>query len=562
MTRRPCRAAACLAMVLAPALAPAGETPPGAAVATGHPLATQAAVDTLAADGNAFDAAVAAAATLAVVEPHGSGLGGGGFWLLHRARDGHQVMLDARETAPAAASRTMYQDADGELRPRDSLDGPRAAGIPGIPAALDRLTDDYGNRDLAANLAPAIHHARDGFRVTEGYRDMARFRRDVLRASPAASRAFLDNGAVPAAGSRIQQPELARTLERLAAEGRAGFYQGPVAERLVAGTREAGGLWRMQDLADYRVVAREPVQGRYGDVTVTAAAPPSAGGIGLVTMLNVLAAMDGDADSQAQRIHRRVEAMRRAYRDRQQYLGDPDFVSIPRERLTGRAHARRLARSFDPERATPSRSLPEVRARGEDTTHLSVIDRHGNRVAATLSINYPFGSGFMPPETGVVLNNEMDDFASRPGKANAYGLVGGEANAIAPGKRPLSSMTPTFLASDKRVAVLGSPGGSRIVTQLLLATLAFAEGESPSQWLARARYHHQYLPDRIEHEPGALSLETRQRLVDMGHYPQPMTRQYGDMQVALWHRGRERMAAASDPRGEGAAMTTDQHGDE
>lgn len=546
--------AALLLIVIVPGTATADA--PGAAVATAHPLATDAALETLEEGGNAFDAAVAATATLAVVEPYGSGLGGGGFWLLHRQADGHQVMVDGREEAPGAATRTMYQDDSGELRERDSLDGPRAAGIPGTPAALVHITREYGNRSLAENLAPAIRHAREGFPVTEHYQRMAYFRRDALRDSPAAAAVFLDDGEVPDVGDTLVQTDLALTLEHLADGGLAGFYDGAVAERLVAGTREADGLWTKEDLQDYAIVEREPIRGDYRGVRVTSAPPPSAGGIGLVTMLNILAGYDVHGATEVQRIHLQVEAMRRAYRDRRLYLGDPDFVDIPQERLLSREHARSLAESLDPEQATPSQALEEPDGGGRNTTHFSIIDSDGNRVGATLSINYPFGSGFMPPGSGVVLNNEMDDFATRPGEPNAYGLVGGEANAIEPGKRPLSSMTPTFLETEDRVAVIGSPGGSRIITQVLLATMSFVDGLEPEFWVSRPRYHHQYLPDRIQHEPGAISVETRSALVEMGHTVRPMLRRYGDMQVVMWHRGEDRMAAESDPRGGGNAATT------
>ncbi len=544
-----------LGLLLGP-LTAAGQTPPGAAVATAHPLATEAGIEVLEQGGNAFDAAVAVSAALAVVEPYGSGIGGGGFWLLHREADDHQVMVDGRETAPGEATRDMYLDNDGEVRDRDSLDGPRAAGIPGTPAALVHLTEEYGDLDLGTNLAPAIRYAEEGFPVGPHYQRMIRFRLDALRESPAAAAIFLDGGEVPEEGELIVQTDLALTLQRLADEGLDGFYRGDVAERLVYGTNEAGGLWRMDDLADYEIREREPVRGTYRGMRVTSAAPPSAGGIGLVTMLNILDQHDLHNQPEARRIHLKAEAMRRAYRDRPVYLGDPDFVDIPVDKLISREHAQTIAADLDPERATPSEDLPTGRIGGEDTTHFSVIDAEGNRVGATLSINYPFGSGFMPPGSGVLLNNEMDDFASQPGKPNAYGLVGGEANAIEPRKRPLSSMTPTFLETEDRVAVLGSPGGSRIITQVLLGTISFVDRLDPEHWVSRPRFHHQYLPDRIQHEPGAISVETRRVLVAKGHTVRPMMRRYGDMQVVFWDRDEDRMEAVSDERGGGEGRVT------
>ncbi|MCC5812336.1 MAG: gamma-glutamyltransferase [Ectothiorhodospiraceae bacterium] len=555
MMRRPHSLFACLLLLLVVTALPAEQArPPEPAVATAHPLATEAAMEILQAGGNAFDAAVAVSAALAVVEPYGSGIGGGGFWLLHREEDGHQVMVDGRETAPGEAHRDMYLDESGEVRGRESLDGPLAAAIPGTPAALVHISERYGRLSLAEALEPAIRYARDGFEVGEHYRRMVRFRQDALRASPQARAILLREGEVPELGHVIKQPDLAWTLEQLAEQGLAGFYEGEVARRLVGGTRNAGGIWTLEDLASYRVVEREPVVHRYNDIRVTSASPPSAGGIALATMLHLLEPYDLQAMTEATRIHLTAEAMRRAYRDRHVYLGDPDFVDLPTERLSSRDHAERLRKTLQMDRATPSEDLGLPESEGEDTTHFSIIDAEGNRVGATLSINYPFGSGFIPAGTGVLLNNEMDDFASQPGKPNAYGLVGGEPNAIEPGKRPLSSMTPVFLETEDRVAVLGSPGGSRIITQVLLGILAFADGLEPDEWVSLPRYHHQYLPDRIQHEPGAISVETRRELVDKGHRVVPMTRQYGDMQAVLWHRAEQRVAAASDPRGGGLAL--------
>ncbi len=547
----------CLAAVLllVPYGALAGK-PPASAIATAHPLATEAGFEVLAAGGNAFDAAVAVTAALAVVEPSGSGLGGGGFWLLHRAMDDFQVMLDGRETAPAAAHRDLYLDEHGGVIPGLSIDGPLAAGIPGTPAAVVHLANRYGRLPLSVSLAPAIRLASQGFPVNEGYRRMARFRLSVLRNSPAAATIFLDEGKVPEVGFRIRQPQLAEVLRALAEKGHAGFYEGKIAQRLVEGVRRAGGIWTLADLKNYRAVERVPIRGRFGDVTIVSAAPPSSGGIALLTMLNILEQFQwGELDS-VSRIHLMVEAMRRAYRDRAQYLGDPDFTQIPVRRLTSLDYAAGLAASIRLDRATPSASLPGVEkggGHGMDTTHFSILDREGNRVAATLSINYPFGSGFVPPGTGVLLNDEMDDFSIKPGVPNVYGLIGAEANAIAPGKRPLSSMTPTFLESRRGIAILGTPGGSRIISMVMLAVQGYVAGEPPEVWVSRPRFHHQYLPDQIQFEPGALTNRERSRLRDMGHTLEPLERPYGNMQAILWDIPGKRVLAASDPRGEGSA---------
>ena len=534
--------------------AQADPRPPQAAVASAHPLATEAGLSVLAQGGNAFDAAVAVSAALAVVEPYGSGLGGGGFWLLHRASDGRQVMLDGRETAPLAARRDMYLDADGQVIAGLSVNGPLAAGIPGEPAALAHLAEHYGRLPLKQSLEPAIRLAKVGFAVDEFYRRMAGFRLDALRASPAAANRFLHQNEVPEVGHTLRQPELAETLQRLAEQGRAGFYQGETARALVRGVREAGGIWTLDDLKNYRVIEREPVRGAYRGMTVVSASPPSSGGVVLLAMLNMLAHYDLNPMDEATRVHLLVEVMRRAYRDRAEYLGDPDFVSMPLERLLSPHYAAGLVRDLDLTRATRWPLDRPLRPAGADTSHFSILDREGNRVAATLSINYPFGSGFVAPGTGVLLNDEMDDFSARPGVPNLYGLVGGEANAIAPGKRMLSSMSPTFVESADGVAILGTPGGSRIITMLLHGVLALAEGEDPIGWVSRPRFHHQYLPDRIQYEPGALSDETARALEAKGHELDALDDRYGDMQAVYWDRKQGAVRAASDPRGIGAAL--------
>ncbi len=532
------------------------QTPPASAVASAHPLATRAGVEILDAGGNAFDAAIAVTAALAVVEPTGSGLGGGGFWLLHRSRDAHDVMIDGRERAPLAATRDMYLDDKGEVVPRLSVDGPLAAAIPGTAAALDHLANAYGRLPLATSLAPAIRLAGEGFPVDEHYLRMARFRLEALRQSPAAAAIFLQDNEVPQTGHVIRQPDLARTLEAIATRGAAGFYQGPVARRLVAGVREAGGIWTLEDLQQYRVVEREPITGAYRGMKIVSAAPPSSGGIALLTMLNILANYELEALPTATRKHLIVEAMRRAYRDRAEYLGDPDFVDIPVTRLIHPYYGAGLSQSIRLDRATPSRSLPgfTIVSAGADTTHFSILDSEGNRVAATLSINFPFGAAFVPPGSGVLLNDEMDDFSAKPGTPNVYGLVGAASNAIAPGKRPLSSMSPTFVEAPGRgVAILGTPGGSRIITMVLLGILDFAQGNGPRSWVATGRFHHQYLPDTITYEPGALDPDEIATLKRLGHRLKARGRPYGNMQAILWDQGKNRVAAASDPRGNGLA---------
>lgn len=528
---------------------------PHAGIATAHPLATQAGHDILAKGGNAFDAAIAVTATLAVVEPYSSGIGGGGFWLLHRARDGKQVMLDGREMAPDRAHRDMYLDAKGDVRPSASIDGPLAAGIPGVPAALEHLANKYGQLPLAISLQPAIKAARNGFTVDAMYRRMAGFRLAALRASPAAAEIFLNKNEIPELGYQIRQPDLANTLEAIAAKGANGFYRGYLAQRLVNGTRDAGGIWRLEDLANYHVIERKPLTGMIGQTKVISVPPPSSGGVAL---LSILQQIDGFSrfERNANFDHIVVESMRRAYRDRAEFLGDNDFVDVPVSRLISDEHAERLRAGIDLNNATPSSELPAIAVSenaGTDTTHFSIMDREGNRVAATLSVNYPFGSSFVPPGTGVLLNDEMDDFSAKPGIPNAYGLVGGEANSIEARKRPLSSMSPTFIESPRGVAILGTPGGSRIITMVLHGIIDYLNGGDARSMVSKRRYHHQYLPDVIQYEQGAFSPLQLGDLQLRGHTLSQRD-DYGNMQVILWERQTNTLDAASDPRGVGSAI--------
>lgn len=556
--------AALLLAIASPALL-AAPTPPKAAIASAHPAATAAGMAVLAAGGNAFDAAVAVSAALAVVEPFSSGLGGGGFWLLHvaptQSTPGENIMIDGREMAPGAATRTMYQNEAGKVIPGLSLNGALAAGIPGEPAALAHIAKKYGSLPLSESLAPAIKLARDGFKVYPHMHDMIDWRSDVIAKHPASAKLlFTDDGKALPVGALFKQPDLSATLTALAEHGKAGFYQGEVAEKLVEGVQAAGGIWTLEDLANYKIVERQPITGKYttplGAFKIVSAAPPSSGGVVLVEALNILQGFKWADLSRVQQIHVAVEAMRRAYRDRAVYLGDPDFIDMPLQRLTSPFYAAGLRVGIRMDRATPSNMLASVTAdyaNGHDTTHFSIIDSHGNRVAATLSINYPFGSGVVPPGTGVFLNDEMDDFAAKPLVPNGYGLVSTEANAIAPYKRPLSSMTPTFVIGPDRTAALGTPGGSRIISMVLLATLTFTHGGDAKAMVYTARYHHQYLPDVIEYEPGAFDTATKEALKQLGHKLENVGRCYGDMHVVIWNKANNSMDAAADPRGTGAA---------
>ena len=522
------------------------------AVASAHPAATQAGIDILNKGGNAFDAAVAVSAALAVVEPYGSGVGGGGFWLLHRSSDKKQVMIDGREVAPLKAHRDMYLDADGEPVKSASVDGALSAGIPGMPAALVHLSANYGRLALKDSLQPAIKLAKEGFAVNEHYHRLASFRQPVLSATKASRAIFLDQGNVPAIGKKIIQSDLANTLQLLSTNGFDGFYKGKVAEQLVQGVQQAGGIWTKEDLANYRIKEREPVVIDYKGMKITSASLPSSGGLVLSIALNILEQYDIPSMDQVTRIHVVVEAMRRAYRDRALYMGDSDFVDVPVNTLTKKPYALNVSKNLKLDEATPSLHLTGLNEiEGNDTTHFSVLDKEGNRVSATLSINYPFGSGFVPEGTGVLLNDEMDDFSMKPGTPNVYGLVGGAANAIEPGKRMLSSMSPTFFETNDQIGILGTPGGSRIISMVLLGILEAAEGKEPAEWVVLPRYHHQYLPDVIQHEPGALSDDVINALEQKGHILKSVGRQYGNMQAILRTKNTK---AASDPRGAGVAI--------
>lgn len=525
------------------------------AVATAHPLATDAGLEILAAGGNAFDAAVAISAALAVVEPYGSGLGGGGFYLLRETGEPVRYrFLDARERAPLAIRDADFR-AQGQRRPERSLNGPLAAGIPGLPAALVHLAARHGRLPLATSLAPAIDLARTGFPVDAVYRQRAGWRLAALRDDPESARLFLVNGALPPEGHRLRQPELAGTLQRLAGQGTDGFYRGVTAERLVTAVRAAGGVWSRQDLDDYRVVERPPLRFDLGeDGELIGAPPPSAGGLILAQSLGLLQRLGWRQADPLQRSHLVIEALRRAYRDRG-LLGDPDFVEAPIAPLLSEAYLDRLAAGIDPTQATPSDALPPAPAwrEGDHTTHFSVMDAAGNAVAATLSLNLMFGAAFTVPGTGVLLNDQMDDFAIDPQGYNVYGLSGSPANALAGGKRPLSSMSPTFMESESAFASFGTPGGSRIPSTVLLAVLAQLDGVPVADWVARRRYHHQYLPDVVEYEDGAFSVEEREALRRRGHRLEPMRRAYGNLQVIFWDKRRGHVAAASDPRGLGNA---------
>ncbi len=537
-----------LLVLVTPALA---DSPGQIAVSSAHELATEAGMDIMAAGGNAFDAAVTVSAVLAVVEPASSGIGGGGFWLLHQPESDRSVMVDGRETAPAAAYRDMFLDADGRVNRDLAINGALAAGIPGAPAAWVHLAEHYGSLPLAELLAPAIRLAEEGFEVDQKYQTLLNFRAHIMLQWPETAEIFMPDGDVPALGTIIRQPDLAGTLRALAERGFDGFYRGEVAERLVDGVRAEGGIWTMEDLANYVVAEREPIRISYRGHELITASPPSSGGIAIAQILNIIEPWDLSELDRVERVHLLAEAMRRAYRDRALYLGDPDFVAIPTDMLLSPAYAAGQRSTLRMDRALPSSALaadPAMTMESDNTTHFSLLDADGNLVSGTLTINLPYGAAYAPPGTGVLLNNEMDDFSAAPGEPNAYGLIGFTANAIEPRKRMLSSMSPTIIKGPDRIAVLGTPGGSRIITMVLLGLLDFIDGNGPESWVSMPRFHHQYQPDEILVERGALEDKEIAALRALGHEVNVRARPWGNMHGVMLNRKNDSVEAAHDPR--------------
>lgn len=532
--------------------AQAADTPPRAAIASAHTLATEAGFEVLAQGGNAFDAAVAVAAALSVVEPQSSGIGGGGLFLLRRAGDGKEVMIDARETSPAAVDMKDYVGANGEPDRDHATNGPLSAAIPGEPAGLVWMAKHYGKLPLAKSLAPAIRIVRKGFKPDGRFLKELAMRKEVIARYPASAALYLVDGEAPKSGWTFKSPDLARVLERIAEGGNDGFYRGELAQVLVDGVRKQGGRWTLDDLAKYEVKERAPLAFDYRGWHIVTASPPSSGGIALAEILNVLSGYDLGKLDRVHRVHLTVEAMRRAYRDRAEYLGDPDFVEMPIARLMSADYAAGLRASIHPEKATPSELLPPYLApeQGTHTTHFSIMDKEGNLVAGTQTVNLIFGSGFVVPGTGFVLNNEMDDFALVPGKPNAFGMLGNDRNAPKPGSRPLSSMSPSFVIGEDKVGVIGTPGGSRIITMVLEGILAFIDGESSETFVGNPRYHHQYMPDVISTEKGAFTPDEVKALEAMGHKVSESERRWGFMNAVSWDRKTGAMHAGSDPRGD------------
>lgn len=516
--------------------------------------------DVLKAGGNAVDAAVATGFALAVTLPRAGNLGGGGFLVVHLKAKGLTRALDFRETAPAATTPDVFLNDKGEADPQKSRFSGLAVGVPGSVAGLAAAHAAWGSGrfTLAELIRPAIALARDGFPASEDLsRSLAQSRERMSRDAETA-RVFFPGGAAPAPGERFVQPDLARSLEAIAQRGPDAFYAGTIAERIAATVKAKGGRMTAADLAAYRVVERDPIEGRYRGRRIVSMPPPSSGGLHVAQILAMLETRDlkamgaGSADA----VHFMAEAMRRAYADRSEYLGDPAFVKVPVKALLSRAYAGTRAAEIDMTRATPSASVKPgdlAPHESDQTTHYSVVDAAGDAVAVTTTLNFSYGVGFVAEGTGILLNNELDDFAAAPGAANAFGLVGGAANAPGPAKRPLSSMSPTLVfEGDRLVLVTGSPGGSRIISTVVQLIVGMIDhGMNVAEATAAPRMHHQWRPDVLTLEPG-FSPDTIRLLEARGHKVEVRATSGSTQSIAVTADGR--LAGAADPRRPGAGV--------
>lgn len=517
----------------------------GGMVVSQEAVASRVGADILAKGGNAVDAAVATGFALAVTLPQAGNIGGGGFMLVHLAEQGKTMAIDYREMAPAKAHADLFLDDEGNVDGQKSRFSALASGVPGTVAGLVHAQQKYGSLPLATVLAPAIALAEKGFSVTYPLVYSLERSQQRLSAHPASRGYFLSaDGAVPQVGDRLVQKDLAATLRRIARHGADGFYRGKTADLIVAEMARSGGLISHDDLTGYRVVEREPVTGSYRGYDIVSMPPPSSGGIHLIQMLNILEGWDlaAEGHNSAGYLHRLIEVMRRAYADRSKYLGDPDFTEVPVNALIDKDYAARLRAGISLERATPSAAVApglDTRPESPQTTHYSVWDQHGNLASNTYTLNFSYGNGISVAGAGFLLNNEMDDFSAKPGVPNAFGMLGDEANAIEPGKRPLSSMTPTLVFRDgEPVMVTGGPGGSRIITSVLQVILNHVDfGMNIAEATAAPRIHHQWHPDSVDTE-GGISPDTLRLLQDMGHDMQPSPWAIGRTQSITQEQGR------------------------
>ena len=526
-------------------------------VSSQEALATRVGVEVLRRGGNAVDAAVAVGFALAVTLPRAGNLGGGGFMMVHQAELGKTHAIDYRETAPGAASRDMLLDNEGNYDRRKSIGSHLAVGVPGTVAGLTLALERFGTMPLVDVMQPAIDLAEEGIPVTQGFAEsMTPGRVKRLSRWPASREKFFkSDGMAYQIGEKWRQPMLARSLKLIAEQGASAFYNGEVAERIVDNMKKHGGLITRLDLAAYRPIIRAPVRGLYRDYEIVSMPPPSSGGIHLIQILNILEAFDIAAmgHNSAASVHLATEAMKFAYADRSWYLGDPAFWKVPVDGLTSKAYAAEIRRRIDPDTARTADEIgpgdPKANE-GRNTTHYSVIDRHGNVVSNTYTLNLAYGTGIVVPGTGILLNNEMDDFSAKPGVPNSYGLIGGVANAIEAGKRPLSSMTPTIVFKDgKPLLVTGSPGGSRIITTVLqVISNIIDHGMNVAAATAAPRFHHQWRPDALFIEPG-FSADTVELLKRKGQVVRSSRPMGSTQSIMAMPDG---LTGASDPRRRGA----------
>jgi gamma-glutamyltranspeptidase/glutathione hydrolase len=523
-------------------------------VASASGLASQVGADVLKKGGNAVDAAVAVGLALAVTFPVAGNLGGGGFMLLRMA-DGRTVALDYRETGPAKAHRNMYLDRDGKLIPNASTVGRLAAGVPGTVAGLAQALEKYGTMKWADVIEPARKLAADGIPVSADLARSLRWSARLLGQFPESRRIFLNDGKFLKEGDRWRQPDLAETLRRLQAEGPREFYEGKTAQLIADDMRANGGVITLDDLKAYKVVEREPLRGVYRGYDIITMPPPSSGGAVMLHMLNILERYDmakmGRAS--AEKYHVMIEAMRRGFADRAEFMGDPAFVKIPLSGLTSKKYAADRQATIDLKKATPSAGVrfgEPARYESTETTHFTVVDAAGNVVSNTYTLNGAYGSGATVRGAGFLLNNEMDDFAAKPGEPNAYKLIQGEANAVAAGKRPLSSMTPTIvLKNGKLWFAVGSPGGPTIINTVFQVTLNVIDhGMNLQEAVNAPRIHHQWLPDALMTEPQGLSKEVAAALQAKGHTLAEKPAKMGDAEAIMIEDGTGVRLGASDPR--------------
>ena len=526
-------------------------------VATQEALASAIGRDILQQGGNAVDAGVAVGFALAVTLPRAGNIGGGGFMLIHDAKKNETVAIDYREKAPKAAFRDMYLDEKGDADEERSRYHGLAIGVPGTVDGLLLALEEHGTMTREQVLAPAIKLAEEGFTVSYGLSNSLQGLAERMRKWPSTAKIFFHADGTPLQpGETLKQPELAASLRRIAEQGRDGFYQGETADKIIAAIKAAGGTMTAEDLRDYRSVKREPVRGDYRGYEIVSMPPPSSGGIHIIQILNILEGYDLRASgaNTAKTIHLMAEAMQLAYADRAEYLGDPDFVKVPVKGLTSQKYADTLREKIDPENARPGadiRHSDPLPYESDQTTHYSVVDKDGNAVANTYTLNFSYGTGLVADGTGILLNNEMDDFSAKPGVPNGYGLIGGDANAVEAGKRPLSSMSPTIVFKDgKPFLVTGSPGGSRIITTVLqIISNVIDHDMNIAEATHAPRIHDQWTPDeiRVEH---ALNADTVRLLEAMGHKVARKSAMGSTQSIMVTPNG---LYGASDPRIEDAA---------